>query len=485
MADPRTYQAVAGSQGPNSKFFPLFIIGHFCFSVSLFITVIEEKQAVCKLEPGYTLTESATDLNCFDSSVAADGDAVGPGDLGFLSCNLDQGSFRQFNETTFSGLGSVFNLFGGSVPAIAMTMQVRIVVCKETCRESECSYGLQWSDSMGEVAFRSPSKALMECGGGNAHTQLPVLVGTHDEHAAGGQVTTEGGVWSLSNMQVHRVPAEYPVTLSDGNATFVQSSIQPPNSIDRSNTKVLESSRLVTCDPASEVLGCLEMTFKKASPSSFRALGQLSEYGQFGDSFTIPQGSFEQHLCGAHHEMSLVMCPGSGDDEASNAKESCSSSATRDDLLNLAWSSSSWEVWLARLCLLAAACAGLTMVLASIGPLSAGLGQMQEQLIENPQVMQGSRVSPEELRALRARLKLEDSMAQGRIISHRPLCIIPIALVCGASCWLIVASLPWLMVRLWYSLALIFIGLCFCCCTCCLCHRRTSPDGEEESSEEA
>jgi hypothetical protein len=318
---------------------PTYGIATFCcgcllwWPLAIFITGWNEQTAVCREWAIDQATEKSHKLSCTSTDKAADGTAVAPGDLGFVSCAVDQTSWKHFTSADFAGLTGITPglLFGANAAdGAALSMTVKMWQCYEHCSRYECRHRRLESNEThssegaeeralltrrrgGEAAgprrlkskgssksctqecvdwtyepslsgvelsrsFHRPTEATAGCGEYASTVGPPAepKLGTSYAHAASGAVKLTGGAWKLNTFQVEQLPIDTDVILPDRQPTGTLPNGGAPQTMTAVNTEQKQNT-LYTCGPGVEAVGCMEITFKKAHPTTVTILSQISE----------------------------------------------------------------------------------------------------------------------------------------------------------------------------------------------------------------
>jgi len=294
--------------------------------------------AVCRAWAIQGAGDQALTLDCAQHSTDVKGTPVSAGTLGFVSCAINQSTFKTFTENDFTGLETLTNLLGSAdastgVAAAAMAMTASTWQCKEVCSRSECEGGqnnyderrlngaeskvessennddeddkphgrrlgkrrhrsgnsctktcVEWRYSRAllpqvpPTEFNDMASAQAVCGDPPYPTETaPVKLGSSDVHASAGQVkTSPGNVWSLNELQMQVLPINLPVALPRRAAPEgLDSATSAPFKLTLANTFV-EGNAVKTCRSTNfNSMGCVEIRFQKAAPAHATMLGAV------------------------------------------------------------------------------------------------------------------------------------------------------------------------------------------------------------------
>jgi len=353
------------------------------FPAAIMFTFWNEKHDACRQWAIDEASKEAKMLDCAQHLTDTSGASLEPGSLGFLSCDLNTLSFKDFTHKDFNGL-SVPNLFNlADAKGTGMQMHVSQWQCEEYCERESCSRRLEEvgsSNSTEEIerksrrlgkgsdctnrcvqygyrrtlrtsaantVFQDHTRAQQQCGANYNNAPQPLSLGTHDVHAGAGTITTlPGDQWRLSNKQIQQFPIDKPVILNKWSPSLtVNGATTAPATLSRDNTWT-DGSTLKTC--TTDSIGCIEVTFTKAAPSRVAAMGAMSdspgsfkEEGWTAPGYWLCKGSAANHVD--------MVCPSSGqtlDQAAYKGILSCGEDVVSfDQSLELMKSAKSFKTW--------------------------------------------------------------------------------------------------------------------------------------------
>lgn len=353
--------------GDDEDVGPTCGIGTFCVGLllvwpaAIILTGYNEQAAVCREWAIDQAKDTARSLTCSSASKDADGQQIATGTLGFLSCDVDKSTYKQFTSQSFAGLqgisvGSIFK--PADAKAAAMSMDVQMWQCYETCAREECYRRLDETDGtaspqghgdavedrrslltrrLGDVengattrnlkssssksctprcveyrherrltgdrlsqSFHDEGGARAVCGDTSWSYVEDPKMGVSYVHAAKGEVQLSGKKWKLNDFQIQGLPIDVDVTLPNREG----SNLGPVGgTLTNQNTRQ-SSNKIYTCAAnRPNEMGCLEISFKKAVPNTvtiFSATskeeGFFSDEGWFADGYWLCSGSSSNHI---------------------------------------------------------------------------------------------------------------------------------------------------------------------------------------------
>lgn len=121
-----------------------------------------------------------------------------------------------------------------------------------------------------------------------------------------------GKKWSLNSAQVGKLPIDKAMPVPS-NTNKKLATTQPPSSYSSTNV-IIQSNKLHTCQPGSQNMGCVEISFTMAVPKTAMALGMVTKTGSGGRAFDVDGWQAPGYwLCSGEGTYSNInaFCPGS------------------------------------------------------------------------------------------------------------------------------------------------------------------------------
>jgi hypothetical protein len=389
------------------------VVGIFCcgaflwFPASIVFTGWNEQQAACRHWGIDEVEKLSKQADCASNVNDATGSPYTQGDLAFVSCGVNAGSFKTFTHKDFAGLESVESLIDTTAnnnKGAAMKMTVKQYFCIEECAQSVCDRRLEaddgkelsqediesddeedefllrrlgkggggsgvgsesctercvaWSHRLelmesepieASSGYSDSAGAAAACGTPLQPTS-PVKLGDSYSYAPTGTVKTlPNDAWSLNEYQLEQLPLDVPVTLQGiPRGPEVDDAKNAPSQLTRT-TVYVEANTMKTCVQKS--IGCLEVTFSKAVPDHVALLGALSpieglmtEYGWTSPSYWLCKNESSTHF--------NAICPSVGQDLYSMAHKgdmSCGKEVTTfEQMVEMMRTARSQTTWLFR-----------------------------------------------------------------------------------------------------------------------------------------
>mmetsp|Transcript_11410 Transcript_11410/g.22016 ORF Transcript_11410/g.22016 Transcript_11410/m.22016 type:complete len:570 (-) Transcript_11410:164-1873(-) len=114
------------------------LIGLALYPGALGLSGYNEKRAVCRQKALYAAEDKSILLSC-SAPAAESGEPVEPGNLGFLSCELDETTLSTYSKDDIPGLEAMSpNLFREA--GLGLSVQTEMVICKEKCIREACRH---------------------------------------------------------------------------------------------------------------------------------------------------------------------------------------------------------------------------------------------------------------------------------------------------------------------------------------------------------